>query len=238
MLEELIREAKKICQKVKNDQVLGDYFTKNNPWANRPWREFNLWNGWYALSYLRKPENILEIGTGFGFSTIALAKGAKDFLKLFVSLDIGIWSKEYGWQIDHLDYVERGIRKFKEEEGLDFDFRLFRVNTQPPPYTDDKNQPIECVRWTECQELIKILDKKFDFVLIDGKHTEEGLYNDLVSFFPYTREGSLVVCDDLQMEDVRKSYERFLKETKVTEYLIWDFLSTKTQKRIQGLILK
>jgi len=175
---------------------------------------------------------------GFGFSTIALARGAKQSLKLFISLDIGIWSKEYGWEVDHLKYADEGIRKFMQEERLNFEFRIFRVNTQPPPFTDNKNQPVECIRWTECEELVKIIKNKFDLILIDGKHTDEGLYNDLTSFFPYGKENCLIICDDLQMKDVKKSYDKFIKETKVKEHFIWDFLSTKTQKRIQGLILK
>ncbi|MGD1120267.1 MAG: hypothetical protein ABR886_12435, partial [Dehalococcoidales bacterium] len=72
-LSAIMRQAEEICSREKNDVVLGEYFTADNPWSRRPWRDFNYWNGWYALAKLKKPARVLEIGTAFGFSTSSLA---------------------------------------------------------------------------------------------------------------------------------------------------------------------
>jgi hypothetical protein len=136
-LHTLMRQAEHICSQVKNDTALGEYFTSNNPWSNRPWRRFNYWNGWYALAKIRQPSRILEIGTAFGFSTIALARGAGKALKLLVSLDLGnfgrLFSPRDSPEIDNLLYVREGISRYQKKHNFNFEYMQFSVNTQPPP---------------------------------------------------------------------------------------------------------
>ena len=246
----LIRQAERMCSQVKNDAALGEYFTSNNPWSNRPWREFDYWNGWYALAKIKQPSHILEIGTAFGYSTIALARGAGEALQLLVSLDLGslgrLFTHEGYPQIDNLPYVNEGISRYRGEYNLNFEYSQFEVNTQPPPYTDNDGNPVQCPYWRDDKELIRLLSGvSFDIILIDGKHTEDGLYNDLCSFFACGASNCLIVCDDIQHIDAAKSLCRFVRERKqdIADYCLWKHLHSNaeyagTLRRDQGLILK
>lgn len=249
-LRALMEEAEDICSVVKNDAVLGEYFIHNNPWADRPWGEFDYWNGWYALAKLRQPKRILEIGTGFGFSTIALARGAGENLQLLVSLDLGnigsLFTHEGFPEMDSLKYVWEGISRYKEEHGLNFEYLQFEVNTQPPPYTDNEGNPVECPHWRADGALVLLLDQTwFDLILIDGKHTGDELYNDLISFFDYANPGCLIVCDDLQHRDPIAALTKFVRthRSKIADYCIWRYLHCNaeyggTLRRDQGLLFK
>jgi hypothetical protein len=249
-LRTLMRQAEEMCSLVKNDAVLGEYFTQGNPWANRPWREFNYWNGWYALSKLKKPRAILEIGTAFGFSTIALARGTGETMELLVSLDLGnfgsLFTDEGYPEMDNLLYAQEGISRYRKEQGLNFEYLQFQVNTQPPPYTDNEGSPVQCSHWRDDAALVQLLDQtKFDLILIDGKHTGDGLYNDLISFFGYGNPGCLIVCDDLQHKDTIAALTKFVHthRSRIADYCIWRYLHANaeyggTLRRDQGLLLK
>jgi len=246
-LKEFILEAVKICLKVPNDIVLGDYFLHDNPLEKKPFSKFNYWNGWYALTKLRQPWNILEIGIGFGQSTIALARGANKTLKILVSLDLGTYSEVYihekyqekklKWR-DNLLFVQNGIEEFKTAHQLSFVYQQFKVDTQDFAHHPQTHLPLE-------QYLNSI---KFDLILIDGKHEDDGCYNDLQTFFRFGGDNCLLICDDFQCKDVEQSFFRFVKEnkSKIREHYIWKFLTCNTRyypqdgsfRRDQGLIIK
>jgi len=247
-LKELILEAEKICLKVPNDVVLGDYFTHNNPLERKPWRKFNYWNGWYALAKLRQAQNILEIGIGFGHSAIALARGAEKSLKVLVSLDLGtygeyytrkkkIQEKKFKWQ-DNMLYVRDGIEEFKVANQLNFVYQQFKVDTQDFVYHPQAHSHLE--------QYLNFI--KFDLILIDGKHENDGCYNDLQAFFRFGDCNCLLICDDFQCIDVEKSFLRFVKENeaKIQQHCVWKFLTCNTRycpqdksfRRDQGLIIK
>jgi len=247
-LKELILEAEKICLKVSNDVILGDYFIRNNPLERKPWHKFNYWNGWYALAKLRQSQNILEIGTGFGQSTIALARGANKTLKILVSLDLGIYGKEYAirpqyknqkfkWE-DNMLYVQDGIEEFKAANQFNFVYQQFKVDTQDFACHPQAHSHLE--------QYLNFI--KFDLILIDGKHKNDGCYNDLQTFFRFGDSNCLLICDDFQCIDVEKSFFRFVKEneSKIQQHYIWKFLTCNTRycpqdksyRRDQGLIIK
>jgi hypothetical protein len=248
-LVDLAGKAERICRETRNDVVLGDYFTKNNPWSGRRWRKFNYWNGWYALAHLKKPVKVLEIGTAFGFSTIALARGSASSLKLLVSLDLGnfgrLFSRDNSPAVDNLLFVKKGIELYRKENNLDFEYRQFAVNTQPPPYTDNEGNPVTCPYWKDNSELMSMLAKNsFDIILVDGKHTEDALLNDLQSFSVYANHGGLILCDDIQHPDAARSLHRFVTGNKdIAGYYVWHFLRSDNEydgtfRRDQGLMLK
>lgn len=249
-LKLLLRQVERMCVHKKNDVVLGDYFLQGNPWADRPWKEFNYWNGWYALAKLCQPRYILEIGTGFGFSTIALARGAGNALKLLISLDLGNFWKLFAQRgepdKDNLAYVAEGIRQYKNKKNLNFDYLQFRVNTQPSNRSDNQGIPVECPYWRDSPDLVRLLSMtRFDLIFIDGKHTNDGLYNDLASFFQYGTPHCLLVCDDLQYLEALESFSRFVRDYRkeILDYHIWNFLRANekyggTYRRDQGIIMK
>ncbi len=245
----LVGKAEQSCRSIKNDTVLGEYFVSNNPWSGRHWRSFNYWNGWYSLAAELKPTKVMEIGTAFGFSTISLARGTGKALRLLVSLDLGnfgaLFSHDKTPAEDNLLFVRKGIDLYMKENNLDFEYLQFAVNTQPPPYSDNEGHPVACLYWKDDEKLKTLLTSTaFDFVLIDGKHTDNGLYNDLQSFFPYVKNGGLVICDDIQHRDAAASLHRFIAENKdIADHYVWRFLHSDSEyegtlRRDQGLILK
>jgi len=249
-LDDLLSRAEKRCETISNPQVLGPYFTQNNPWtwgANHD--DVNTWNGWFALAELLKPRNVLEIGTAFGFSAKAIASGVGTSLQEYISLDLGNFGEIYADDecavSDNLTYAHKGIELFKKEQDLHFAFLTFKVNTQPPPYTDNDSNPSDAPYWQEHEQAVLHLKQKpFDLILIDGKHTEDGAYNDMANFWPSLRPGGMMICDDLQEAEVMQSFEKFCKEhyADIAAARVWDFLRSHGTygggKRIQGLIFR
>ncbi len=77
--------------------------------------------------------------------------------------------------------------------------------------------------------------ESFDLLFVDGKHTEDGLYQDMKSFWQFLRPGGLLLCDDLHDTSYRDifpwagetvaSFQRFLAEfaADIQEHYIWPF---------------
>ncbi len=147
--------------------------------------------------------------------------------------------------MENLEYVAKGICRYKEENRLNFEYLQFKVNSQPPPYTDNEGNLVECSYWRENMTLVQLLKQiKFDLILIDGKHTNDGLYNDLMSFFGCGKKGCLFVCDDFQHRDCMRSFYRFTREhrSKIADFCIWRYLHSNaeyggTLRRDQGLLV-
>ena len=68
------------------------------------------------------------------------------------------------------------------------------------------------------QGTIKMLQnmcEKFDFILFDGDHSEEGIINDLKNFLPLLREGGLAVFHDIRHEPptgIKRIYYSYIKK--------------------------
>jgi hypothetical protein len=188
------------------------------------------------------------VGTAFGFSTVSLARGAGDELKLLVSLDLGNFGAVItgDTDIDNLHYVREGIDGLNTEMGTHFEYVQFEVNTQPPPYTDNEGHKVSCPYWKDRPDLVALLsENNFELVLIDGKHTDDALLHDMRSFFDCLASGGLLICDDLQHPDAIKSFARFVAENSpdIEEHLVWKFLRADTEyggttRRDQGILLK
>ena len=55
--------------------------------------------------------------------------------------------------------------------------------------------------WREVKTLCKELEESpIDLLYIDGKHVDNGQYQDFISFFPFVRSGGLILCNDLHDE--------------------------------------
>ncbi len=164
---------------------------------------------------------------------------------VFFQALIKLFSRDNTPEFDNLLVVKKGIELYRKENNFSFEYPQFAVNTQPPPYTDNEGNSVACPYWKDNSELKSLLTKtSFDMVLIDGKHTEDGLYNDLNSFYKYVNSGGLVVCDDIQHADAARSLHRFISEGRdITGYHVWRFLHSNSEyggtlRRDQGLILK
>jgi hypothetical protein len=171
----------------------------------------------YGFARVLDPEHILEIGTGFGLGAAAFIQGAPRLRRL-TSLDLGIFAREHeivaagdsDWaalgeyrdrtlEADgrNIALARRALDNLVRRLGRPTEVALWQVNTQPSA-TDNFGVLSDVARWFELPELVTTLeDHPVDLLFIDGKHTEDGLYQDFRSFFPYVRPGGVVLCDDL-----------------------------------------
>jgi SAM-dependent methyltransferase len=134
--------------------------------------------------------------------------------------------------------------------------RFYQVNTQPSGKGDNDNLGQEITRWDREPELVRLLQAhEFDVIFVDGKHTEDGLLNDLETFWPFLKSGGLMICDDIHdpaeydgifswVPDTWQSFHTFIQKHcgEIKEHYIWNFPrvppAEKSGLRPFGLIQK
>ena len=235
--------------------------------------EFNLLNGhpwadtardpmttYYACLHAvvrgERPRSVLEIGTAFGMSTATLLKSITD-PELLVSLDLGVIGPKLGWSGDNVEFVQNRLLDWCERRHLPSErIRLYRANTQPSGKGDNVGLGVDVPHWSRNPELVRLLQwHDFDVVFVDGKHTKDGLINDLETFWPFVGPGGLVICDDIHdpakyqglfswVGDTWESFHSFVDNYRadIAEHYIWEFPhvppSGKAGVRPFGLIRK
>lgn len=239
MLEELCRRVEEMP--LSNEALFNNFdFPDDLPWAEKLTDDSNCYACLHALAREMHPRKILEIGTGFGLSTAALA-AACDPLELLVTLDLGI----FGEQVGYRDNIEVARAAINDER-----VRFHRVNTRAIG-GDNQGAGEDVPYWQNDQELKEtLLFNEFDVLFIDGKHTDDGLLNDLLAFWRCLRRGGLVICDDMHdpadyppgrfdwLGDTWRSYHFFLGWVFATGHYVWKFPFVPSGQRPMGLILK
>ncbi len=189
-----------------------------------------------ALARSSRPRRILEIGTGFGLSAAALLS-ACDQVELFVSLDLGIFGDHYQFPESNLAFAARKIHAWSRPKGIPPErVKFFQANTQPLGKSDNDNLTCQAPHWSSILELRQLLEpQSFDVLFVDGKHTEDGLYQDMRTFWRFLRPGGLLLCDDLHDASYREifpwagetvaSFERFRTEfaDDIEEHHLWPY---------------
>jgi len=211
--------------------------------AGHPWEEHavspttDYYACLHALAKSVAPHKVLEVGTAFGMSGAALVAACNP-LELFISIDLGFFHKEYNFPESNLRFAERKIKGWCRRHGISPDkAQYFQANSQPDGKSDNDNKIQGVPHWAEVTDLVALLQpESFDVIFVDGKHTEDGLYNDMASFWQYLRPGGLLLCDDLHDPAIYKimfswagdtldSFHRFTREHshEIDEYYIWNF---------------
>jgi len=136
-----------------------------------------------------------------------------------VCLEIGVWMGAFTKQI---------IRKSNPTELHLVDPWLFRDGMKK--YFDDQDD-LEKVYEGICERFEKrpnifihrctsdeaasgFLDNYFDWIYIDGDHSFEGVYSDLINYYPKVKKSGLVIGDDYggKSKGVKKAVEKFCME--------------------------
>ncbi|MDI6853136.1 MAG: glycosyltransferase [Deltaproteobacteria bacterium] len=233
-----------MCRRLEGEPELStaDIMAEFDLLTGHPWEHHtqspvtNYYACLYGLARSSRPSKILEIGTGFGLSAAALLKASHN-LELLVSLDLGIFGDQYGFGENNQAFARRRIHHWCAAQGIPVErVKFFQANTQPPGRTDNDNVECQAPHWSEIADLKELLTPaSFDLVFVDGKHTEDGLYNDLKTFWPFLKPGGLLICDDLHDESYREvfawagdalaSFEKFTGEFSpgIEEHYIWPF---------------
>lgn len=55
---------------------------------------------------------------------------------------------------------------------------------------------------------------KFDFVFVDGDHTENGVYSDAIGLLPHLNSNAYILFHDFALDSVKKAIVRALEEVK------------------------
>ncbi|MDW8100540.1 MAG: class I SAM-dependent methyltransferase [Anaerolineae bacterium] len=256
-----------ICQRLEyqlplpNAHILEEFdLLDGHPWA---WMARSPITTYYSCLYglvaAEKPRRILEIGTAFGMSAATCLK-ASPALQLFISLDLGIYGDQLGAKENNLVFAQDRVHRWLERQGLPTTIaRFYRANTQPIGKGDNENLGLDVPRWHQIPELVRLLQSyEFDVMFVDGKHTEDGLLNDMVTFWPFLKPGGLLICDDLHdpvkyaqyakilpwVGDTWRSYHQFIEShcAEISDYYIWEFPQVppggKSGLRPFGLIRK
>jgi sulfatase maturation enzyme AslB (radical SAM superfamily)/SAM-dependent methyltransferase len=184
-----------------------------------------------------QPRKILEIGSAFGLSAATLLTASPE-IELFVALDLGIYGQSYENAPNNLVFARERVHEWCRHRGIDTRRVCFyQANTQPPGGGDNDNLGLEVSRWSLIPEVGRLLqDNRFDVIFVDGKHTDDGLLNDLRTFWPFLKPGGLMICDDLHDPEeyagamswaghTWRSYHRFLEEHKsdIADQCLWNF---------------
>jgi len=233
------------CKQIESQLLLTSkqIFEEFNLLSGHPWEETTRSNitSYYPCLYgvvqPEQPCKILEIGTAFGLSAATLLKACSN-VELFISIDLGIYGKQMGFSHNNIEFARNHIHSWCCRNGMPLDrVRFYQANTQPSEKGDNDNEGADIPSWHQISDLVRLLEShEFDIIFVDGKHTKDGLLNDLITFWPFLRPGGLLICDDLHDEatykdvfpwagDTLRSFESFLKShsTGINDSFIWNF---------------
>jgi hypothetical protein len=148
-------------------------------------------------------DQFLEIGTFFGQSAARMCELIRDSKK-----NIKFTSMDVYYEIESSLMLNRhpeGFKKFRETHN----------------YTDIYNLVNNIFEFLKLKEYVELIccDSKYGYklftneslkmVYIDGNHSYESVYTDLVNFYPKVKDGGYIICDDTVYESVTKAITDF-----------------------------
>jgi hypothetical protein len=134
---------------------------------------------YFLLARYFGPRSILEIGTRFGYSLIAMCRGASPALQRVVSIDLESYENCF-------DQPTQAVarRNFDACVGPAEPSRQFIVGD---------SHTVEVA-------------ETFDLIHVDGDHTEAGARDDIVKFFERLSPGGVMLVDDLDQPPVLNGF--------------------------------
>lgn len=143
-----------------------------------------------ALARYLAPRSILEIGTRFGYSLVPLTRGALAAgARRLQVLSIDMESYDNAFPCGSQEVARRNFEACigplcaQSEVEVDFVVGDSHAVRLPPEW-------------------------RFDLVHVDGDHSEEGAYRDIVDAFALLRPGGVMLVDDLDQPAVWAGYRR------------------------------
>lgn len=135
-------------------------------------------------------EFIIEVGTWKGKSAVEFAKNKK--VKTILCIDTWLGAPEF-WTTNGLLDNTRGI-SLKHNFGyptvyftfLDNIFNL-ELNNKIVPFPISSNQAADVLKHYNCVA---------DAIYIDASHEQDEVYNDIVKFWPFIKNGGIMFGDD------------------------------------------
>lgn len=156
---------------------------------------------------------VAEIGSLLGQSAIRMASLIKES-KLnvkFYSIDL-FWMIEQTFKnLEHSQQPKSFLKYIEDIRNLAPGISILDIVKHPL-------EPLELedyVEFVTCDE--KYAHRLFDdnsmkFLWIDGDHTGNVVYNNLINFWPKIKSNGIIAGDDLVYPDVKKGVDKFIKE--------------------------
>lgn len=141
----------------------------------------------WTLVHSQEPKVVVEIGTGPGSSTRAIAVALREIKEGLVPGDLDWWPEYEGhlWSVDYSDLVG-GVFVELEIMGL----RSFV--TRVKDYSE---------------KAALYFELPVDMLLIDGDHSYSAVRKDWFAWYPLLHKGSVVILHDLVIGEVDKAYK-------------------------------
>lgn len=147
--------------------------------------EENYYQMYFAIGAALRPRTYLEIGTRFGYSMVAVARGAPG-LQLVVSCDLQTYENPHSLSSQQI--AERNLRA----SGYSGEARFI---------VEESKHLAEYVAGTQ-----------FDLILIDGDHSYEGCRCDIFTCYRLLAPGGVLLIDDLDLPAVFSAVMESMKE--------------------------
>jgi len=160
---------------------------------------------------------------------IILENNAKTFLEIGIYggatlLSLYDLAKENGikiYGIDPHDKIEIYNGKSKEEVSDDIKhkaknlFEDIRINLENIIKKYNLNDQITYLNDVSQNVVNKFENDSIDVLHIDGDHSTEGVYNDLLLYYPKVRMGGVIICDDADWPSVFVGIHKFCSDNNI-----------------------
>jgi len=163
-----------------------------------------------ALSWFGDGSHFVEIGSWKGRSSCYMATNIHNSGKKIKFDCIDTWkgSWEHNLSDEEIDKHMgteslRWIMKNLKKKNL---FKQFTKNIEPVKHIIN---PIE-MESVQAARLYK--DKSLDFIMIDGAHDGDNVYQDLKAWMPKLKKTGVMAGDDFQEKGVREGIKRYANE--------------------------
>jgi hypothetical protein len=136
-----------------------------------------------------------------------------------ICLELGVWKGHFAKEIikhakpselhlvDPWIFVEEMRKYFNDQEELD------KIHQKVCKRFSDKKF-VTIHRCTSEQLAQNFSDEYFDWIYIDGDHSFEGVYSDLINYHSKVKKGGLIIGDDYggKSRGVKKAVDKFCIE--------------------------
>jgi len=143
-----------------------------------------------------EPTKVLEIGTRYSYAAVSFSYEVPS-VKKYVGLDIEVYDQ------NSLEKAKTNLSFFQSGKK-EFTFSLKKIDTQK-------------------MENLDFLDKEtFDLIHVDGDHSTEGAYCDIINFWNVLNIGGHMLIDDsiFYQNVIKDGIKKALKEIKEPSYEI------------------
>ena len=152
--------------------------------------EENYYQFYFSVGWALQPETYLEIGTRFGYSMIAVARGASGLSRI-VSCDLQSYDNPHGLPSQQI--AEKNLRSAGYTRDATF-------------LADDSRRLLS-----------HIAGETFDLIHVDGDHSFDGACHDIRMCFDLLKPGGTMLIDDVDQPEVLAAVDRCVEDLGVAE---------------------